>query len=195
MSVRSDSVFGSLMLIAATPVAAWWLIGDQSEAGPGADYYMVKPLDLGDSGSRHVVGAIALVIAIGGLVLVLRAGPIPQRRLWAWHRALGLIVLAEVLVTAMYRTMTAGVIGANIGGGMALFFGSPVVGVILGMAWNKARNQDEWLAPVLGATVGLVVTVLAFVSLWLSLLLFVAMVAAVTVTLERHLLGEPAAVV
>lgn len=127
------------MLFGSVPMAAWWLIGDQSEGGRGADYYTLKPLDIG-FGDERVLGVIAVVAALVGVALVLRSRRTVRAMPTAWERAVLAVVAAEVVSMFIYRVMTAGTIGANIGAGMMLLFVVPIVAFVLGWALERVGS-------------------------------------------------------
>ena len=104
---------GSVLLVRSVPVAVWWLIGDLSES-PG-DNFVLRPLKL-EAGSERLFGLLASVAAVVGTALVLRGRPLRSAPT-LWERTLLLTVGAEVGIAFIYRTFTAGVVGANIGGG------------------------------------------------------------------------------
>ena len=111
---------------ATVPVAAW-LVGDLSYQGPVDPRfpyldYLYRPFPL--SAAAHAVAA-----TIGLLVLLpaaVTAASKPGLRL-----ALVCLIGAGALTGLLYRTMTAGVIGANIGAGLAMMFGGPLLLALL----------------------------------------------------------------
>lgn len=127
------------LLFLAVPMAAWWLIGDQSES-PLADYYLLKPLDV-RFGDERVVGIIATVVAVVGLGLLVSSHDRLRSRPSSWELAVGALIAAEVASVYIYRVVTAGVIGANIGAGLMLMFGVPIVGYML--AWTLERVDSR----------------------------------------------------
>jgi hypothetical protein len=130
------SGFGAVF---AMPFVAWWLIGDQSETN-------LRPRDELDYVSRApaisgrvtaIVGAIALVIVVVGVVvhfIAAKRGLLDLR----WLAVLATFLIAGFLLAAIGRAVTAGVVGANIGGGMAIVFGLPVVALLIGYAVVQA---------------------------------------------------------
>ena len=110
-----------------TPLAGWWLIGDQSFTGrprDDLDYAFRAPEIAG--WITAVAGAIALVIATAAVitvVLAVRRGLIDDR----WLGVIGMLIGAGVVLAFIARTATAGVVGANIGAGLAIFFGGAIV--------------------------------------------------------------------
>ena len=174
------AVAGTIVVVASTPLAAWWLIGDQGE-GRYADYYMVRPPRL-DAATQIAIGVASLVVALVGLGLVLAAEPMRGRRLSRWQATLGLILLAEIIIAWCYRVFTAATIGANIGGGMALVMGFALVGFVLLAAWERIRGPRGWSPRWWGVAIMVFGTfLLSGVSLWLPLVLVgVAVVGAST---------------
>ncbi|GAA4568430.1 hypothetical protein GCM10023176_22820 [Micromonospora coerulea] len=133
----------ALVLILATPVASWWLVGDLSEeVAEGVELdYGIPPLSLDPLGDG-VVGVLACIAAIRALALLVSATS--SRRLDSrWWLVLLPLVGAGVLVGFAWRVLTAGVIGANIGGGLTIIFGGPLLGVLL-IAAAAAALQIRW---------------------------------------------------
>lgn len=133
-------------LIVCAPLAAWWLVGlnHESEGGRGhvppggADQYdyMVQPPPL-NATVEWTVGAgalVALVIAAAVLITALRSGQFDRR----WLSPIVSTCAAGCIVGAAARIVTAPVIGANIGGGISILFGTPVVAALL--VWSLARS-------------------------------------------------------
>jgi len=136
------ALVGMLLLFAlvATAVSVWWLVGDLDEFdGPDADF-MIPPPDLSSSAERWIGGS-ALVLLVGTLFAlgaVLRtSGASRNRRI-----ALLLVVIAGAIIGAGYRVMTAAVVGANIGGGLVLMFGGPLLAFLLVRAGQLAHRGD-----------------------------------------------------
>jgi hypothetical protein len=123
MRSRSALVAGALMVL-AMPVASWWVIGDQSEPIEDPDYAF-RPLDI-SPGTERAAGLIALfVVLFSGAFFLFVAGR--HQMMPGALTVLGPLLLAGVVVGYSWRIMTAGVGGANIGAGFALFFGPPIV--------------------------------------------------------------------
>jgi hypothetical protein len=121
----------AVVLTLATPVATWWVAGDQSVDIPDPDYAFRAP-DI-STGVEHAIGVTAVVLWIVSAVLVCleaRGGRFPAR----WWSIVIPLVLAGFICGYGYRVMTAGVIGANIGAGLAIFFGGPAVVMLVGWA-------------------------------------------------------------
>lgn len=123
-----------MMAVAATPVAAWWLIGDQSEhvRGPESLDYVMRAPDVPDR-LVTAAGSLALVTA-AVCVVVLRRGARHERLDSRWVGVVGLLMVAGFCVAAIGRTVTAGVVGANIGAGLAVLVVGPVVVGLIAIA-------------------------------------------------------------
>ncbi len=124
----------------STPVAAWWLVGDQSFGGrPGEELdYAFRAPDL-SGWVTPVMGAIALAagsLALMSLLFAARRREIDGR----WRGVVTLLVVAGGLLAGIGRVATAGVIGANIGAGLAIFFGVPLCVVLILVALLKIRQ-------------------------------------------------------
>lgn len=114
-------------LVIATPVATWWLVGDQSEV----------PVDGSDLG--YAFGPVALdpvverLIGIGSVLVIAAAVPLLVRASVRhqfdprWWAVVAPMVAVGVIVGLGWRVMTAGVVGANIGAGFSIMFGGPLV--------------------------------------------------------------------
>ena len=130
-----------VVLVTAMPVATWWLVGDLSTELPDPDY-LIRPLDIGDT-AEHVIGVGAVVLmAASGLALVVAGlrGRVDRR----WWLVLGEMSVAGALIGAGSRVLTAGVIGANIGAGLVLGVGVPIVVFLVGSAvvdWLSLRAR------------------------------------------------------
>ncbi|GGL01093.1 hypothetical protein [Mangrovihabitans endophyticus] len=123
-------------LVAVAAVAAWWQIGDQSSAGPEQNpEYAVPPPDL-PAGAETAAGVACLVVVIGVLAaLAWATATRAVRRRW-WLVAAP-AVLAGYVAGACLRVLTAGVLGANIGAGLAVVAGVPAVALLTlwSMVW------------------------------------------------------------
>lgn len=134
----------AVTLIVTTPVATWGLMGRQDAAGfePAELDYLVRPFAIPE-GAETAIGVAAAVLAAGAAVLLGRASrPGPDRFDGRWWEVIGPLLAAGLLAGAIWRTVTAGVIGANIGAGLAILLGGPAVaGLVL---WSLGRGL--WLA-------------------------------------------------
>ena len=123
----------SVLLVLAAPVATWWLVGPNPGDGLGSDP-MLRPDDYDylfhppaiDATMERVGGWAAVAIAALGVALLVaeaRHGRIDRR----WWPPIVAMTLVGAIIGLAGRVMTAAVVGANIGGGFMLLFGTPVV--------------------------------------------------------------------
>ena len=137
--MRPRHVIAATLVVTACPFATWFLIGDLTENVADPDY-MFHPSAL--TGTQSVaIGVTAIALATIGIAVVLsaaRRGVVDVTDL----AAAGPLLATGAFVGASERAMTAGVIGANIGGGL-LILGSPVVLLGLvgwsGLLWCRRR--------------------------------------------------------
>ncbi|MCH0562095.1 MULTISPECIES: hypothetical protein [unclassified Streptomyces] len=142
MGKRGTQLSAAVLLVAAVPVAVWGLMGQQNAQGlpPSELDHAFRPPDVSD-GTAAVLGAVAVVLGVLGAALLLRAGPhggLDSR----WWAVLGPLMVAGALAGVGLRVLTAGVIGANIGAGLVILAGGPVIGGLL--LWALVRGV--WLA-------------------------------------------------
>lgn len=129
-------------MVAAVPVAAWGLVGQQDAEGlPASELdHAFQPWDIAD-GTARAIGATALLVTAVAAALLVRAtrrGALDRR----WWMVLGPLTTAGLMAGVGWRVLTAGVIGANIGAGLTIMLGGPVVaGLVL---WSLAGGV--WLA-------------------------------------------------
>lgn len=119
-----------LSLVIAVPVLTWWLVGDLSTASLAEDPdYAVSPLPVSPTTER-AVGTASLALAVGA-VAVLTWAARRQALDRRWWTVLVLLVAAGGIVGLGWRVLTAGVIGANIGAGLFVLVGGPLVAALL----------------------------------------------------------------
>jgi hypothetical protein len=123
--------------VMAVVVASWWLIGDVSVAHQepdDLDYLFRAP---------EIPGWITATAGLAGVALALATGrPLLGAR--TTRRPAAVLLVAAVTYGFMARVVTAGVIGANIGGGMVLLFGLPLVtAVTLGALLALTRSSPS----------------------------------------------------
>lgn len=116
---RTLAALAAFVLLVSLPVATWWLVGDLSAEIDDPDY-MFRPPELTD-GTERALGLVALVLVVGAVVALASAAR--RRQLGPRDVALAPLVAAGVSVEFAGRALTAGVGGANIGGGIILLFG------------------------------------------------------------------------
>ncbi|MFJ4845097.1 hypothetical protein [Streptomyces sp. NPDC088733] len=135
----------AVTLIVSVPVAVWGLLGRQDAAGfrPSELDYLVRPFDI-PAGVETGLGVAAAVLAVAAATVLGLASrrPGPERFDGRWWQVLGPLVAAGALAGAGWRVVTAGGIGANIGAGLVILFGGPLVAALL--AWSAGRGL--WLA-------------------------------------------------
>ena len=130
-----------LATLLAAPVAAWWVIGDLSEEH-GTDYLYRAPHV--DSGAVRIAGAVAVLIvavSVWSFVIWTRRRLVPR----SWWSVEGTALFAGFATGYGLRIVTAGVSGANIGGGMVILFW-PVM--FLGaVVWSTVQTVHLLKAP------------------------------------------------
>jgi hypothetical protein len=126
------SLPAGIVLILAMPVATAWLVGDLTDAealalaaeGVPLDYG-IEPISFGPGADRSI-GIMACVAVMAAFaVLVLETLAARLRR--AWWTVLLPLAAAGVVVGFGWRVWTAGGIGANIGAGLVLLLGGPLL--------------------------------------------------------------------
>ncbi|ADP79347.1 hypothetical protein [Pseudofrankia inefficax] len=128
----------ALLLVAAAPVAVAGLLGQDDYQGvPRSELdYAVRPLDI-PPGRMTALGIAALLLmaAITALLLHEARRGTADRRLW---QVVCPLVGVGVVFGFGYHVATAGVIGANIGYGLVVFFGVPLVAALILVAAARA---------------------------------------------------------
>ena len=132
----------TIVAVPALAVATAWCIGDLSETFVDPDFFF-RPVEL-SPGTSRAVGLVATALCASGLVSAVqltRSGGTGRRLvaalvpLWALAAYVGL----------GYRITTAGVTGANIGGGLFLLSSFVVVPVAIGASvasWWVTRKRE-----------------------------------------------------
>jgi hypothetical protein len=124
-------VAAAVVTVFAAMVAGWWTIGDLTDHGLARrdlDYEFRAPDVPG--WLVAALGAVAIVTIVGIVLALIVA---TTRRV-VDRRWLGIIVMCAVagwLSAGIARVCTAGSIGANIGAGLAMMFGGPIVAGLL----------------------------------------------------------------
>jgi hypothetical protein len=145
LRARALRAGAAILLIAAVPVAVAGLLGqDDDPSAPSTELdYAVRPLDI-PAGQMTAIGVVALLRAAAAVAVLLHGsrGRGPDRRRWPaeprrWQVVCPLVGVGVVLGYG-YHVATAGVIGANIGYGLVVLFGGPVVVVLLVVAAARA---------------------------------------------------------
>jgi len=134
-SVAGWAIAAALGLVMAVPVVTWWIVGDQSDVPAGAEPdYTFEPFHVG-LGIERAVGIGSTVLAVVAL-LVLAWATYRHHLDPRWWGVLFPLMAAGFIVGSGWRVMTAGGIGANIGAGLVVIFGGPVVAALL--VWARA---------------------------------------------------------
>lgn len=110
---------GSVVVaILATAILAWWAIGDLTDTDPSTADYLFRPPSIPSNTQQLIVAAaaLALLLAMIALVFAWRA----LHPALEWIIVIGLWLAAASALGGLERVVTVGVIGANIGGGLAL---------------------------------------------------------------------------
>ena len=135
-------------LAVAVPVAIWWMIGDLSfrPNDPDSLDYMWRQPTI-DPAFANAAGWLAVLVVVASLFTLVWAarGRVLDSR---WWLVVVLVTMAGIGLAVIERMVTAGVVGANIGGGLALFVGVPMVALALIAAltvsiwmWTSPRTE------------------------------------------------------
>jgi len=130
---------GVVVAITAAGFTAW-LVGDLSEIdyGGGLDY-MVQPLPI-SAATMTGLGVVSLALYVAVTVFLGWSWPSASQRMSLPQWVL-LPTTVGVIVGVGYRVITAGVIGANIGGGLIVLFGVPVCVCLVTIAVRRAPHE------------------------------------------------------
>jgi len=127
--MRRSTALGAIWLfVLLSPIATWSIVGDMSYKGDPNPDYMFRPIPL-TGGQELAIAAAALTVSAAAVGCAILA----YRRRLVGRADLGValpLVLAGAYCGIAWRMMTAAVIGANIGGAMAVMF-APVFGVAM----------------------------------------------------------------
>ncbi|GAA4591852.1 hypothetical protein BJY16_000419 [Actinoplanes octamycinicus] len=136
MTLRKALPAAMIALVFAVPVATWWLVGDLTDPELLAEHieldYAYRAVSLGAAADR-VLGMLACLI-VAGTVPFLAWASITRRLRAGWWLVLLPLIVAGHLSGLAARVATAGVIGANIGAGLVLLLGLPVLLVLVSIA-------------------------------------------------------------
>ncbi|MBO3751006.1 hypothetical protein J5X84_33455 [Streptosporangiaceae bacterium NEAU-GS5] len=142
-----STAWAAVALALTTPIAIWGLLGQQDSPGftPGELDYMVRPWNIPPVAEHAATigAAVLLVLAAAHLIRAAMRGLVDVR----WLTVLGPLLAAGTASALLQRAMTAGGIGANIGGAIAEYALIPFIGLMLVVAaafslymWNVAGN-------------------------------------------------------
>ncbi len=124
------------VLVLATPILTWWLVGDQSTCKRDSeprDFFM-RPLSLGRS-TQLMIEILSIIAAVCAItVLARRRGAFQRER--RWIGVIAPLMGAGVYLGWAWRVITAEVCGANIGAGLVIWIGVPLgISAILWSTW------------------------------------------------------------
>lgn len=129
-----QSLTACVLAVPAAAASTAWLIGDLSYTGPtdgyGLDHAVEPLLSERTLAVAGLAGLVLLVLALAALLRAPRAWPV-----------LACSLAGGALVGLTYRVATAGVIGANIGYGLLLLVGAPVLLTLLVTAAGLAVGR------------------------------------------------------
>lgn len=131
-----------MLLVLSAPVATWWLVGPNPGNEIGSDptlrpddydyLFHLPAINAGIERAGNRAAVVLALLAVAVLVVEGRREHVDRR----WWPPIVAMTLVGAIIGLAGRVMTAAVVGANIGGGFMLLFGTPVV-----------------LAPVIGSIV------------------------------------------
>lgn len=144
---RRSGLVARVVLLSASPVVAWWLVGDLSE-GADAEDYLFKGPELSKTQQLRLglLAAVLFVAAAAVLGALLR-----QRRVsWVELRSALPLLLAAFFCGFAWRVVTARVGGANIGGGILLMVAPIFLIGMIAWSWILARISRNSASEMLG---------------------------------------------
>jgi hypothetical protein len=141
---RSVRVVAAITSIIVMPLTAWWMIGDLSEKTSSPDYYIQPPYI--SHGTEQMIGWISLGLLLLSLFILVRSFKALPKIKKAWLGTLVKVWSAGVILALIWRVDTAGVVGANIGAGLATMVGLPIVMVLLLTAiWHHSELARSFI--------------------------------------------------
>jgi len=145
VTMKRSTVAG-IVAVLVSPVVAWWVTEEITRSsmltGPDLDYVM-HPVDLSLAVQRGI-GITATAILLGALTLLMR-----DRRKGILA-GFNLLILAGAIVGYAYAVFTWGSIGANIGVGLVIMFGTPSFAICVLLAVRglyRVRRRSEFPQP------------------------------------------------
>ncbi len=125
---RSTALGATWLFVLLSPITTWSIVGDMSYKGDPNPDYMLKPIPL-TGGQEVAIAAASLTLSAAAVVFCTLA--YRRRLLGTADLRMPLpVALAGAYCGTAWRMMTAAVIGANIGGAMAVMF-APVFGLAM----------------------------------------------------------------
>ncbi len=137
MQSRWFGASAGAVAVMTTPIVVWWIVGDQSSTTLNPDY-IVKPPTISTTSelAPGLVSTVLLVASLTVLVIATRRRQLDPR----WWSIVLMLMGSGAIVGLAVRVVTAGVVGANIGGGIVILFGGPFVAVLIGWAGVSAAS-------------------------------------------------------
>jgi hypothetical protein len=135
--MRQLATAAAVLLVLAVPVVTWWLAGDQSTTSPDNADYVLRPRFRVGSRTTRALGTGTLAVTLVAAALLIGASASHSFDL-SWWSVIGPLLLLGVLLGLGGRIFTAGVVGANIGAGLFVFFVGPVILALV--AWVIFRT-------------------------------------------------------
>lgn len=129
--MRQLATAAAVLIVVAVPVVTWWLIGDQSTTSAENADYVVQPSFRLSNKTTRALGIGALVVSVAAAAWLIGASASHSFDL-IWWSIVGPLLLLGILLALGWRVFTAGVVGANIGAGLFVFFVGPVVLALAG---------------------------------------------------------------
>ena len=125
----------AVALVLATPVATWFLVGDLSATQfDDLDYLWRAPAL--PAAMEFLVGVLAALVVLASatvLSVALHRGQVRRQ----WSATVVPLCVAGALLGYTGRVVSAGGIGANIGGALMIFLAGPLVVIlVVAAAWN-----------------------------------------------------------
>ena len=130
--VRAGILTGSVVLVLAVTVTAWYLAGFwhdlRSNNFVDPDYF-IRPFPISEAAER-IIGASAVLVTVAAGSWLTWAS-VQHGFDLRWWFVLGPLVASAALIGFAWRIFTAQVIGANIGAGCIILAGGPLLLVLL----------------------------------------------------------------
>jgi len=131
--VRAGILTGSVVLVLAVTVAAWYLAGFWHDLRGNnfvdPDYFIRPPFPVSEAAERITgISAVLVTVAAGSW---LTWASVQHSFDLRWWSVLGPLVASAALIGFAWRIFTTQVIGANIGAGCIILFGGPLLLVLL----------------------------------------------------------------
>lgn len=122
---------GAIGLFLGATVATWHFVGDQSTTAPDKASYVLHPIPISPQ-IEHAAGIGGIAMTIGAASWLTWAA-VQHGYDLRWWLVFGPALAAAMLIGLAWRVMTAGGIDANIGAGILVLIGGPVLLILL--AW------------------------------------------------------------